>query len=919
MMSIPKFYFLLIFMIGSICTAQKESLMTIINSSESKEIIQQQIDSFFLGEKEKMTPEILADCYHELANKWYFEQWWDSGKDDDIENAISYTQKALKVKRGIKDLENASLNKSYFNLGVFYSYKGEIYAAIDAYSSITENGTDIELLQDTRLELGYLYLVTGDFYKALDQFSEIIAFKGTSDTYDNYLKNIIDAQILIAETYAEMGLKEYSDAIRLNLAKADSLITLYKETHAQFKRRIDQLEGNRLLETGEYRLAIAKHQKVLNDSTDLSAGDIASIYNSLGYSQLQLKNFSEALKNLDMAISVDSTYSLPYENLGDLYLAQKKFKKALLKYQKAIVLATDRTKAVKLQDLPEIQDLELASQKLFLLNHIVTKANGWFEFYEYDNNKDHLVHALNTFALADQLVDIIRSESTEYRSKLFWREKGASLYAKAVETCYLLGKPDEAYYFMERNKALLLLEDISNEQAKEIAKLPEAMVEREFELRQAILFSENDLKNSGLTSSDSLAFIKKQVYDQKRTYDTFVDSLIGAFPEYARLKKKMALLPYPDFKKKYISEDQTVLQYILNEEQGYGLITTKNEDFFFKLDNVPTLNEKLIQLYARLTDLVSDRKKVATYNRLSHELFKELLPKSAYQKMKGRKLIIIPDYILQQIPFEAFVTDTLSGSYLIENIEVRYAYSMSYLEAKKNDVTPPKAELFGMAPVQFVKLGLPELPFSDTEVNEIEAIFPGESALNSEATKSRFLTSLDSSKILHLSTHADISEQTDPWIAFNDEKMFLNEIYATKNQAEMVVLSACNTSIGELRKGEGAMSLARGFFHSGAKSVVSSLWSTNDKSSKELMVAFYKGLNEGLTKSAALRKAKIEYIDQYRGSTISPAYWSALIVIGDNSPISATVSLWLPWLWTLLGILILLLLYFFVRSKKATS
>ncbi|WP_158250454.1 CHAT domain-containing protein [Aquimarina sp. I32.4] len=83
-----------------------------------------------------------------------------------------------------------------------------------------------------------------------------------------------------------------------------------------------------------------------------------------------------------------------------------------------------------------------------------------------------------------------------------------------------------------------------------------------------------------------------------------------------------------------------------------------------------------------------------------------------------------------------------------------------------------------------------------------------------------------------------------------------------------------------------AFSLARDFFYSGAKSVVSSLWAANDKSNQELMIDFYKGLDQGMTKSTALRNAKLKYIQTHKGSELSPFYWGALVLIGDHKQIS---------------------------------
>ena len=346
--------FLFLFFFARLCTAQQEALIEIINSDEAREVVQQKIDSFFIVNKKIMSPKLLADSYHDLGNKWYYEQWWSSGKDSDIENAIVCTEKALKIKLQLKDLEKESLHKTYFNLGVFYSLNGEVYSAIENYALVAEDGNDIEWTHNARLELGYLYLTTGDFYKALDQFSTIVSFNDNPVLYEGYASNLIDAEILKAETYAELGLKEFSPEIRLNLNDADSLIDRFKITHQQFRWRIDNLEGNRLLQNDHYDLAIAKHKSVLKDSLDLRPLDVVRLHNNIGYSQLKLKNFKEALRHLQRAIFLDNDYSLPFENLGDLFLEQNNFKKALFNYQKAIVLATSQNEKVNVGNLPSI-------------------------------------------------------------------------------------------------------------------------------------------------------------------------------------------------------------------------------------------------------------------------------------------------------------------------------------------------------------------------------------------------------------------------------------------------------------------------------------------------------------------------------------------------------------------------------------
>ena len=894
------------------CRAQHEDLLEIINLEETIEVRQQKIDSFLNAHNKTMSPEVLADCYHDLGSKWYYSNWIDYGKTGDMENAIWVTEKAVELKKNVDSLNQDSLKKSLYNLGYFNYLNDDIFEAIEAYTRLMETGEEDRRTKNAYRELGKCYSAIGDFHKSIFFFNAVKSYY-EADKESSY--NLLGTYLGIAGTYTLMGYKDYSSEIKFNVQKAYSLLEEIQIDNFGFKEQLDQIEGNRLLTLGKYENALKYHKQVLSNSADdLTQGSLARVYNSIAFSQMKLEKYQVAKNNLNKAISLDSTYTDPYENFGDWHLAHNQFKKGIWFYQKAIVHATDRTKKIVFDELLSEEEMQLSANKISLLNHIVTKANGWLRYYEYDGNKNHLEHALKTFDLADQLVDIIRSYSTEQQSKLFWREKGSSLYMKAVQTCHLLDRPEDAFYFMERNKALLLLEDVTNEQAKEIAQLPDSIAKREFELKRAIYLAENELQNLEVGSEEKEVGLKDLIFKRKREYEQFTDSLATDFPNYTNLKKKVEVLSFEDFNDNYISRDEAVLQYILNDEQGYGLLSSNGESFFFELGEVESLNNEIIDLYGHLNTLISNNEKMAELHAISHSVFRKLLPEEVFKKIKGKKLTIVSDYILQQLPFEALVANPEEATYLIEDVEIRYAYSMSYLYAKNKIPISPEKMLLGIAPIAFDALGLPELSFSGEEVIEAQQVFGGQALLRDEASKQKLLENLNDYRIVHLSTHADIGKQQNHWIALNDEKLFLNEVYANKNQADMVVLSACNTSLGELKKGEGAMSLARGFFHSGAKSVVSSLWTTNDKASKDIMAAFYKELGKGLTKSKALRNAKVNYINRYRGTNISPAHWGALIVIGDNEPIRTAGVLGGYGFW-ILGLLVAVavVLFFFRR------
>jgi CHAT domain-containing protein len=113
-----------------------------------------------------------------------------------------------------------------------------------------------------------------------------------------------------------------------------------------------------------------------------------------------------------------------------------------------------------------------------------------------------------------------------------------------------------------------------------------------------------------------------------------------------------------------------------------------------------------------------------------------------------------------------------------------------------------------------------------------------------------------------------------------------------KLNANLVVLSACNTGIGTLTDGEGMMSLSTGFAYAGVNSVVSTLWGVNDKSTADLMKKFYERLFNAEKKPEALRNARLDYLDEADQLFAHPFYWAGFIAIGNTQPIAGAGGFW---------------------------
>jgi CHAT domain-containing protein len=272
------------------------------------------------------------------------------------------------------------------------------------------------------------------------------------------------------------------------------------------------------------------------------------------------------------------------------------------------------------------------------------------------------------------------------------------------------------------------------------------------------------------------------------------------------------------------------------------------------------------------------------------------------------------------LPFETLVRDnekTTEPRYLIELYDVSYAPSVSslvYLKEKKRRTQYRKALLAVGAPSYLVRnsklsksgdryedalrdiylndgFELTALPYSKKEVNRVARCFPdGEVDLLSESrAKEELIKSrpLDEYQILHFACHGFLDERTSMRSALvltldddPEEDGFLQarEISDLRLDADLVVLSACQTGKGRLENVEGVLGLPRTFFYAGARSTISSLWKINDKSTAELMPEFYRHLAAGHNKARSLRLAKLKMLESRFSH---PFYWAAFVLNGD--------------------------------------
>jgi CHAT domain-containing protein len=281
---------------------------------------------------------------------------------------------------------------------------------------------------------------------------------------------------------------------------------------------------------------------------------------------------------------------------------------------------------------------------------------------------------------------------------------------------------------------------------------------------------------------------------------------------------------------------------------------------------------------------------------IARSLGKQLIPKLP----SGiNDLIIIPTGRLSIIPFETLLTgnakegqSTQTLPYLIKKYSVRYEFSAGLLLQKKKESIVTKApSALLCAPVSF-KNNLVSLPGTESEVNTIAELFSAKNltnrvVLNDQANESVIKeNSIQNYTVIHLATHGVVDEQNPELsqiylqpTSTEDGNLFAGEIYNLNLNANLVTLSACETGLGKLSKGEGVIGLSRALVYAGAKNLIVSFWSVADESTEQFMTDFYKqSLASNMVNSSEnLRQAKLNMI---KGKFSSPFYWAPFILIG---------------------------------------
>jgi CHAT domain-containing protein/Tfp pilus assembly protein PilF len=488
----------------------------------------------------------------------------------------------------------------------------------------------------------------------------------------------------------------------------------------------------------------------------------------------------------------------------------------------------------------------------------------------------------------------------------------------------------KAWQISETAHGYMLLAATQEANARHFAGIPDAELQRDSLLRVEITTLEKKrqslIRNQGLSLTDSLVLaLSVQVSEKKEASRQLSTIFEKRYPDYFRLKYERQTASL-EKTQQLLTPQQTLLEYFVGDSAIFVFVVQREGSKVLEIPRNFPLNDWVqsfregISGYHTTTDKTPAlyKKTVLQYAESAQKLYEKLLAPIA-ESLKP-ELIVVPGDGFTNLPFEALLaaapkdlTNFNTYPFLLRSHAIQYAYSATMLHqmmARQHRQTTTGG-LLAFAPFfeedttslalrlqqdEATRTGFSALPFSGEEVFRAKKRWGGASELRTgkEATKQTFMELAAGYKILHLATHGKANPLAGEFsflaFASKDESienglLSVGELYNLRLNADLVVLSACETGIGEQQRGEGVLSLARAFAFAGAKGIVASMWSVNDKSTMLIMDHFYAGIKSGGSKNTALANAKRQYLEQHPGLPAHPFFWAGFVGVGDMSAI----------------------------------
>ncbi len=852
----------------------------------------------------------------------YHGKWMKSAYAENKEQFSDSILHCYKAAYALVDAPDETIwIKSAISLEVgFYLFDqlGDMKEALIWYERLVDYINQMHELTDFRrgyylFRASSFYIENGDYERSaiLARIGAYIMKNGPIPDKSLYMK------CLQLESNSQYYSEDYEEAINSYGDIIDFVSANYGERNPELIVHYVNV-AQPLIMAGEYSLAMkyCRSAETLINSTKQYKYYLPWIYNNqaeihehLGLQNEAIRYFNELIRvRIEKSGFQSQEVHEGYRYFGEYYERQGDYKTALKYYQKSMEAIFEEFTPVDICDNP---DFSTYSNTETLFNVLFDKAGAMMKLWNQTNDQT-LLYCTNELyrVIYTRLDELLKSGFLDKSSMQIYHrfadglDKSITCSIALYEISHDQEYLEQAWQYMEKNKYFLLHKALVNSNTS--GSDNNRKVTRQIdEITMKLLKVVNEDTVFGL-SNKLLHYLNEkgraQYSDTENAINISSDSTALTLENIGTL---------------VAGDNEFLVEFHWSEEYIFTFLMHHGKADVLKIENTQKLQEA-IQDYARTISRYStDKNDYTTFTKTAHTLYLELFKpvEVLIQRYKNAdapdRVIIIPDGPLATLPFEAFIMspDTTSYSYwglnyLCRKYIVNYAYSLSILQKnleKQQGVGRPEllalsySSQLDMNDDIEVQRSENELPYSAEEIVRISQILNAKCFLGDEATETRFKSMAPHYSIIHLALHgqADTTDMFNSRLIFKhdsteqeDGELRAFELYDMElSKLQLVVLSACETGLGEVHEGEGIFSIARGFAYAGCPSLVMSLWKVNDKTTADLVDFFYKNLSQGQPKDMALRNAKLSYLQSADDLSAHPANWAAFIALGNYNPV----------------------------------
>ena len=697
----------------------------------------------------------------------------------------------------------------------------------------------------------------------------------------------------------------------------------------------------------------------------------SEIYLYLGYIARDRRDFFNGHRYADSAFSIGKQVwkNQYHENLSDVYRLkgwlfslEKKFPEGRAQYAEALKSFVSTSPDSIQGGALNFKILSPRPEVRWIYRLL---ADNWWKEYKETKKSELLVKALEAYKTMVLTEDVMKSHHMFDYSRLYVGEKRSQYLQSAIEAAYELWEETQdesaleyAWFFMEKSKAQELQLALEQKGIIDSLKLPETLTSGLQEAWSRLHEARSYLDSLTLLSNpDEKLLVSWQGKANQLAYDYYnlknhlEDSLRKKNSGYLTWVQAPHVVSLSEVREQ-LAEEAALVSFL--ESGGYLYSMSIHTDKIL-FDRTPFGNAELAEL-AFFEDFFNNPNADETarlrYQRLGYEWFEKLL--GAVKDWEVEELILVPDPVLQSISMSALLTDRSPLDEFVPYRVLPYVWRkyVSYCthsatlwhDAIQSSFGKKQYAYAGFAPDysgylnvldENTRSSISLLLYNQEEIGNVLQQLSRwkmryKKLTNETAKESTFLELAPITNVLHVSLHAHKADSVrKAHLLFsytgdadhrNDGTLFIEEIYPLTLNPELLVLSACQTGLGDPIEGEGVMSLGRAFAYTGCPNVLMSLWNVRDYSSNILIPLYFKYLQAGMGKSEALQAAREEYMNNELApdAAMHPFFWAPYVMYGDNEEVNFG-----GWRWEYaVGSVVFLIIGFFMwrylRKRKAS-